>query len=250
MPPRSPATSVCRFCAARPLGLCQPMKTDDDLNALQGLQYRIRSYGPGKLIFGPHEPNGHVYNVISGWLAISHDLLDGQRQISQFLTKGAFFGFRPDGLNGTGQSAIAIDEVTVCAIPAANLSALVEKHPNINRRLIWMLGREALITANRLAFVGQTSAITRIANLLLELTIMATGQKNHTNGTQVRLPLTQAQIADATGLTAIHVNRMLRRLREEKVLDMHDGFLNIFDIDSLQTLAQLGDEISDAWLTH
>ena len=247
MSPRHHATSVCRFCAARPSGLCQPMKTDDDLNALLGLQYRIRSYSPGKLIFGPHEPNGHVYNVISGWLAIGHDLMDGQRQISRFLTKGAFFGFRPEGLNATGQSAVAIDEVTVCAIPAANLSALLETNPNLNRRLIWLLGREALITANRLAFVGQTSAITRIANLLLELTIMTTGEKNHTNGTKIRVPLTQAQIADATGLTAIHVNRMLRRLREENILDIHDGVLNIFDIDSLQVIAQLGDEISDAW---
>lgn len=224
------------------------MKTEDELRDLQMLQYRIKSYGPGKLIYGAHDPHAFVYNIISGWVAISHDLLDGQRQISQFLTKGALFGFRPEGLVTNGQSAVALDEVTVCAMPAANLSVLLNSHPQMNRRLVWMLGRESLITENRLAFVGQTSALTRIANLLMELTVMATRRQVHVAGSQVRLPLTQSQIADATGLTAIHVNRMLRKLREDRVLDFHDGILTLMNPDALKTLAQLGEEIADAWV--
>ena len=224
------------------------MKTEDELRDLQMLQYRIRSYGPGKLIYGPHDPHGFVYNIVSGWVAISHDLLDGQRQISQFLTKGAIFGFRPEGLVSNGKSATALDEETVCAMPASNLSVLLNSHPQLNRRLVWMMGRESLITENRLAFVGQTSALTRIANLLMELTVMATRSKVQIPGSQVRLPLTQSQIADATGLTAIHVNRMLRKLREDRVLDFHDGILTLINPDSLRTLAQLGEEIADAWV--
>jgi CRP-like cAMP-binding protein len=211
------------------------------------LQYRIKSYSAGKLIYGPHDPHSFVYNIVSGWVAISHDLLDGQRQISQFLTKGAIFGFAPEGLVSNGKSVVALDDVTVCAMPSSTLSVLLNSHPQLNRRLVWMMGRESLITENRLAFVGQTSALTRIANLLMELIVMATHKQDHEAGSHIRLPLTQSQIGDATGLTAIHVNRMLRKLREDRLLDFHDGVLSILNPEALKTLAQLGDEIANAW---
>jgi len=247
MPPRPSSNSICRFCAARPLGLCMVTKSDDELASLQKLQYRIRAFNRGELIYGPLEPHAAVYNIVSGWVAVSHDLVDGQSPISQFLTVGALFGTHPDGLLSNGQSAIAMDDVTVCVMPAANLTDLLNHHAPLSRRLSWMISRDSMITTNRLAFVGQTSALTRIANLLMELTVMTTHQSDHAPGTRIYLPLTQAQIADATGLTAIHVNRMLRRLREDRVVDFHDGTLTLINPVALKTLAQLEEEISAAW---
>ncbi len=248
MPPGNASISICRFCAARPLGLCKVMKPDEELLSLKKLEYRIRAFSHGELIYGPLEPHAAVYNIVSGWVAVSHDLVDGQSPISQFLTKGALFGTHPEGLGTNGQSAVAMDEVTVCVMPAANLTDLLNKSPPLSRRLSWMMGRDSMITTNRLAFVGQTGALTRIANLLMELTIMATHSRDHAPGTRVYLPLTQSQIADATGLTAIHVNRMLRKLREDRVVDFHDGTLTLINPTALKVLAQLEDEIAAAWV--
>lgn len=247
MPLRQPSSSICRFCEARPLGLCKDMHTDQDFAYLQSLQFRIRSFRAGTTIYGPHDPKTHVFNIMSGWVAISHELADGQRQISQFLTTGALFGYRPDGLSINGQVSTAMDEVTVCAMPSQNLAALLDLHPAMNKRLTAIIGRDSLVTSNRLAYVGQAKAVTRIANLLLELLIMVTGRTDHPDGTTIRLPLTQAQIADATGLTAVHVNRMLRQLREEKIVDLHDGKMTVIRYLEFFRAAQLTSDMIEIW---
>ncbi len=244
------STTICRFCAARPRGLCRDMQTEADFETLQVLQYRTRSFRPGTQIYGPFDVKTHVYNITSGWVSLSHELPSGQRQISQFLTTGGLIGYRPIGQSVNGEIATAIDEVTVCAIPNQNLDALLDIHPRLNHRLIWMLGRDSLVTSHRLACVGQAKALTRVAYLLLELLIVATGHTNHSTGTSVRVPLTQGQIADATGLTAIHVNRMIKQLREEEIVDFHNSTLTVLNFSSLKKTAQLSQDVEAAWVTQ
>jgi CRP-like cAMP-binding protein len=224
------------------------MQTEADLKSLLVLHYRSRSFRAGSQIYGPHDDKTHVYNITSGWVSLSHGLPDGRRQISQFLTTGALFGYRPEGQAVNGEVATALDEVTVCAMPNPNLTALLERQPALNRRLIWMLGRDNLVTSHRLTSVGQAKAVTRVANLLLELLIMATGRSDHQNGVTIRLPLTQAQIADATGLTPIHVNRMVKQLREEEIIDFHNGQLHIKNFNTFRLIGQLSQDIEEIWL--
>lgn len=244
-----PSTTICRFCAARPRGLCKDMVTEADFETLQVLQYRTRSFRAGTQIYGPHDVKTHVYNITSGWVSLGHELADGRRQISQFLTTGGLMGYRPVGQSVNGEIATALDEVTVCAVPSQNLSALLERHLSLNRRLIWMLGRDSLVTSHRLACVGQSKALTRVAYLLLELLIMATGRSDHSDGTTVHLPLTQGHIADATGLTAIHVNRMVKQLRQDSIVDFHNSILKIMSYSGLKRAAQISQDVEEAWIT-
>ncbi len=243
-----PSTTICRFCAARPRGLCKDMQTEADFETLQVLQYRTRSFRAGTQIYGPHDVKTHVYNITSGWVSLCHELPDGHRQISQFLTTGGLIGYRPVGQAFNGEIATALDEVTVCAVPSQHLSALLERQLSLNRRLIWMLGRDGLVTSHRLACVGQLKALTRVAYLLLELLIMTTGHTGHGDGTTVQLPLTQSHIADATGLTAIHVNRMVKQLRQDAIVDFHSSTLKVLNYSSLKQAAQVSQDVKEAWI--
>ena len=81
--------------------------------------------------------------------------------------------------------------------------------------------------------VGRRSAHTRIAHLLCELLVRLRAVElveDHA----YNLPITQAEMADALGLTSVHVNRVLQELRGENLISLNGGFLKVLDWDGLQ----------------
>ena len=91
--------------------------------------------------------------------------------------------------------------------------------------------------------VGRRTAVARVAHLLCELYVRL-GLIGFVENQRYALPLTQIDLADATGLTSVHVNRMLRKLRDEELLVFRGGEVAILDWDRLQRVA----EFSSAYL--
>jgi CRP-like cAMP-binding protein len=106
--------------------------------------------------------------------------------------------------------------------------------PRITQALWWHELVVAAIQREWTTNVGQRSAFERIAHLCCELflRLRAVGQ---TRGDTCDFPLTQADLADATGLTSVHVNRTIQELRREGLITLHKRLLTIHDLDRLMT---------------
>jgi CRP/FNR family transcriptional regulator, anaerobic regulatory protein len=232
----------CPVCVSRHRGLCQGVD-DQDVEgsvALDASRSRSRVYDAGEAIYVQGDPSAHVFRLISGWVALHRDIDDGRRQIVQFLLPGAMFGTAP-GDRDLAHGATAITNASVCPIMTAKLDDLRRLVPSLNERFIQMIEQDNHRLFEKHAAMGQGSAKERIGGLLEDVAISAGGQTSIQPGAAFRMPLTQRHIAEATGLTPIHVNRVLRNLREDRIVDLREGILTVMNPERLHALAGMGD---------
>ncbi|MEO5865733.1 MAG: helix-turn-helix domain-containing protein, partial [Sphingomonas sp.] len=127
--------------------------------------------------------------------------------------------------------------IKVAMVPHPAMRALTEKSATLTE-LLW---RSTLIDAaiNRewIVSVGARGAAARLAHLFCEM-YMRLQRVGMTEGRRFAFPVTQTDLADATGLTAVHANRMLRQLREERLVEFRQGEVNILDWDQLRRFAE------------
>ncbi len=228
----------CDHCPVRRTGLCNAFADDGglDLADLEAAHLPVRVFDAGDVIYSQGDATNYVFSVVSGWVDLHQDLADGRRHISQFLLPGATFGVKPEG-SRYAQGASAITTTSICAIPTARADDLRRLHPAFNERFIAMLESDNLYATESLTMIGQGTSLERVARILWGLAVRLSAPGAVQAGVGLKAPLTQRLIADATGLTAIHVNRVIRRLREQRLVEFHDGVMVIDDPRRLAILA-------------
>lgn len=205
---------------------------DDDAALIKTLGFTAKRYPAGAVIFSQGDSNDRVYIVESGWGCISHELPGGQRQILDFALTGDVVLPQSYG-SGAVETFIAQTELSLLAAPTKTLTLAAMKSPHLFSFIVDALVRNGAVIAQHLANVGRRTALERTAHLLLELTrrLQEVGAVDR-NGFDC--PLTQYDLADALGLTPIHVNRMLRELRERKFLEFRQGHVRLLDAAGLK----------------
>jgi len=169
--------------------------------------------------------------------AIRYRILhDGRRQIVNIVLPGDIVGALGYFMESSLYSTKALTEVLVATIPFTRLNALSESHPRLVTKIFWWFSCESTIYAEHLVDLGRRTALERVAHFLLELLtrLKAVGLAEDQS---FKIPLTQELIADALGLSIPHVNRVLRRLREDNLVVIEDQRVTVRDIDSLSELA-------------
>ena len=239
--------SSCDYCAARPLGVCGALGHGEAFGELRDARRAMRFLDAGEAVYRQGEPRGDALNLVSGWLVQHQDLGDGRRQVLRFLVPGALVGHQAAGLAHMTHGATALTSASLCVLPAARLDDLRSRHPSLNERYLWMLERDGLLASDHLIAIGRRDARERVAGLLMELAVRSTGRAAFSAGETLPLPLTQVLIGEATGLTAVHVNRTLRGLREAGVLDFRDRHLTLLDPDRAADIADLGADLVQLW---
>ena len=131
----------------------------------------------------------------------------------------------------------ALTDVRMANVPHAALRDITERHPHLTRMLWFMTLVDAAVLREHLLSVGRRDALGRIAQLLCELNLRLEVVGMADKGL-FALPLTQADLADATGLTAVHVNRTLRTLRDRGIVTFRSGRVTIDDWPALQAAAE------------
>ena len=181
---------------------------------------------------------GHEFCVIiCGW-AVQYELLeDGGRQILDFRLPGSTVGFLPDGEERSPHSVQALTQVRACRFSRAGFLDAAKSNPALALRLAAVAGRDYHRSLRRLTLIGRRTAKERVAALLLELYRRTRMWSLPARDDEVPFPLTQEHIGDALGLTNVHVNRMLRELREEGVLLLKRGMLRLHDLPRLVEIA-------------
>jgi CRP-like cAMP-binding protein len=215
------------------------------LRVIAGYKSRDRVINAGEDLFRLSEPCDVIYHLVDGWMFLYNLIDDGRHQILHFTLPGALLGPYPGRVAIYG--AQALTDATVSVIPHENLGPLVEKHPGMALRLAWTVWRERNLAYDHLSSIGRRSARERVARSLLELFVRYRMRWPGYRTEEMHLPLTQEHIGDATGLTGVHVNRILQSLRNDGIVEFHYRRLQILDPDKLLDVARIDPQTVLSW---
>ena len=187
-------------------------------------------------ILAEGERPDHVHVILEGWAARYKALSDGSRQIVAFLIPGDFCDLHAAVLGHMDHGIVALTRCRVAYIPSAELDALTAHQNGLTKAIWWATLVDEGVLREWILNVGRRDAFERIAHLLCELQARMQ-MVGLVEEDRFALPLTQEQLADATGLTAVHVNRTLQRLRKRNLIEIGSGVLTIPDVGALREAA-------------
>jgi CRP-like cAMP-binding protein len=219
-------TTVCRAFAGK-LDTVQSFKTGDRVVAADTHLYRIG------------DQPGELFNLLDGWIAVYRILESGKRQILDILLPGAFVGFQPDLNDPMTHGAFCLTDAAICVFPRKSFPDLIQQHPALAHALIDINARAAARAQDQLTNIGSRSGTARVAHMLLDLFLRARNSGSGRQADTVELPLTQELIADSLGLTSVYVNRILRDLRERRLVVLRGGTLKVLNLEALALLADV-----------
>jgi CRP/FNR family transcriptional regulator, anaerobic regulatory protein len=214
-------------------GSCYPFSRDDLLRlSPPGGAFRMPA---GRQLQAPEETGERVIGLLSGW-AFSYRLFpEGLRQITTVELSGSLIGLNVGARDAAACGCETLTEVTYCLIPRDALMRQAGLQPTLGLRLAAESMRRELLIRERLADVARRSARERVANLLLELSCRAESRDSQ-NG-MVVIPMTQNQIADAIGLTPIHVSRTLKDFKRAGIIRYVRRELVVADLAELRQVS-------------
>ncbi|GLK49352.1 Crp/Fnr family transcriptional regulator [Brevundimonas intermedia] len=175
--------------------------------------------------------------LISGFSARYSSLSDGGRQITEINVPGDFIDLHSLLMKQMDHGVVALTDCVVAPAPHVKLIALTERHPHLTR-LLWLdTIIDAAIHRQWLVAMGRRSGLGHLAHLICELylRLQAVGQSGRL---RFDLPLTQAVLADALGLSTVHVSRLVTELRGEGVINWSGGQVEILDWHRLAEIAE------------
>jgi CRP-like cAMP-binding protein len=210
--------------------------SDRELACLADLQSNPVRVEAGKEIGFEGQKSQSAYIVQAGWGCSFKLLPDGERQIITFPIPGDCVGLRSILLRTSDHSFSAITDVKLSAIEAPRMMEILAEFPRLGSAILWAVSRDEAMIVEHLVNIGRRSPVERTAHFFLELyeRLRLVGL---TTDNTFDCPLTQYVLADALGLSAIHVNRTLRQLRERKLMTLKDRKVVILDAAGLETLA-------------
>lgn len=236
-------------CLAEHLGRYVALRMPER-DALDGLTVGGRTYRRGTIIRPEHGPNSEIFVVVNGWLYSSALLEDGRRQIARLYFRGDLLGLDSLAFAEAPDSITALTDTEICLIDRARLGALFAGHPRLGALLFAVQQVDRVTLTDRLISLGRNSARGRVAALLLWIA----GRLRFADlpaDDGFALPLTQEEIGDLTGLTAVHVNRTMRVLSEQGLIARSGNMLRILQPDRLARVANFSrrkQSIDESWL--
>jgi len=187
------------------------------------------------LIRENERPTG-VKLMLSGWASRYKIIEDGRRQIMAFLVPGDICDLNVFILRDMDHSVGALTTVTFADIARETIEFVMDEFPRVAQALLWDQLVAHSIQREWTINLGRRSAFERIAHLLCELFLRLRGV-GLADGQSCGMPLTQADLADATGLSAVHVNRTLQELRSQNLIVLRGRELVVPDFEALQQVA-------------
>jgi CRP-like cAMP-binding protein len=211
--------------------------TDDEKHCILALPLSVKSVGADQDIVREGDRPSECCLIIEGFACRYKFTADGKRQIFSFHTPGDIPDLQSLHLQRMDHSLMTLTPCKLAFIPHQSLTDIMRRCPRV-ADVMW---RDTLIDAaifrEWMIGIGRRSAYTRIAHVLCEVFVRlrAVGLAN---GDECELPVTQAELGDALGLSTVHVNRSLQELRGDGLIQLRAGSLTILNWDGLKTAGE------------
>jgi CRP-like cAMP-binding protein len=175
--------------------------------------------------------------LLEGLMCRYKDLYNGERQITELHVPGDFVDLHSFPLKRLDHNVMSLVPCKIALVPHERLQAITETHPHLTRLLWFMTTLDAAIHREWELSLGRRTSLARIAHVLCELhaRFQVVGM---TQGDSYKLPLTQFDLAECLGLTAIHVNRTLRELRMSRLVTFRNKTVVIENFVELARTAE------------
>jgi len=206
---------------------------EGDRTAILALPTTIRRVAPSSYIVREGEITPTCSILVDGFAYRQKLTGEGARQIVSLHIPGEPLDFQNVFLGCADHNVQALTGTTLLVIPRAAILRLVAARPGVAHAVLMNVLVEASIFREWIVNVGRRRGRTRIAHLLCEFATRMDAQGLET-GTGYVLPMTQEQLGDATGLTAVHVNRMLKSLEGDGLIERDGRLIRFPDISGLQ----------------
>lgn len=211
--------------------------SEAELTVLERLHQRSRFFPAGCDLVHEGQSGQVAYILSAGWVCSYKIQRDGARQIVDFQIPGDFLGLRSVLLRTSDHSFETIIDSQAAEVMSSDLLQAFDQTPRLATAILWAASRDEAMVVEHLVSIGRRDAEAGMAHLLLELGArLALVGKGGKGGYDC--PLTQYHFADALGLSAVHVNRVLRQLREKGLVTVRDGRVTFHDHDRLAELAE------------
>jgi CRP-like cAMP-binding protein len=228
----------CADCPIRQKALFQVVAEDylQDAESRRSAQYQVpaRSH-----VYQETQPATMAYTLFDGWLLLYRADVKGNRQGLRVALPGDFVGYTPLPDAAHSHSALAVTPAVVCAFRQSDLHAMIDRHDDIGRHINHIQARYLQYCETSILGLGRRSAEQRIAHVIVDLyhRLERRDQVDKTAGT-MPFPLTQEMLGELTGLTPVHTNRILRKLRSDKLMICERQRVEVLDLVGLSALAE------------
>lgn len=204
--------------------------------ALASAYVGTRSYGRGEFIMDDHLARKPVHLVTRGWAARVRLLDNGSQQITDIVLPGELCDLSRL-TDGVDEKALALTPLRTVLLRRSAMLRIIESHPKVGLALLRLALSEQAILREWLVCLGRRDKREHLAHLLCELhrRLRKAGiVADH----EFDLPLTQEQLADAMGMTAVHTNRVLQVLRKAGIISLGRHHLTIHRPAQLEAIAE------------
>jgi CRP-like cAMP-binding protein len=231
----------CASCSLRKLNFCGALLRDWQERLPPGgrsMRQVFRTTAKRRNIYHVGTKSDDASIICSGWAFRFVQLPDGRRQILSILIPGDLIS--PIGIfsDKLAFSVQALTEVRHCAFSRQELQKRNSEGSNVFKSLVESCLAEAERSDSTIVDLGRRSAAERVSRLLLRL-MDRLSERGLIDGQSFEFPLRQQHLADATGLTAVHVSRVIGRFRETGLIELANGWLRVLNLSELRRIADM-----------
>ncbi|MCX7566574.1 Crp/Fnr family transcriptional regulator [Sulfitobacter sp. F26169L] len=228
-------TTHCRYC---PLNRKDAFKhlSPEDIEFMQKFKVGELSVEPNTPILMQGSNAPQLFTALSGMGIRERHLQNGQRQVINFVFPGDFIGLQAGLLGEMGHSVEARSQMRLCVFNRSELWSFFRSHPERGFDLTWLAAMEENFLGESLSTVGQRTALQSVAWAMIK--IFQRGKSlGMVQNNVMELPFTQRDVADAMGLSLVHTNKTLGKLKDRQLATWSDKTLQINDIEALAEIA-------------
>ena len=227
----------CEVCPIRKRQLFTAM-SDEDLRQTQKFKVGEMTVEPGTPILTEGSHSAQLFTVLSGMGLRYKTLENGRRQVLNFVFPGDFIGLQAAVMGEMSHHVEARSAMNLCVFDRGALWNLYRDSPSRSYDLTWLAATDEHFLGEAIATVGQRTAEEAVSWALVR--IWQRGEALElTRDRTMALPFRQQDLADALGLSLVHTNKTLARLRARQIATWRDGLLTVNDLNQLADIAMV-----------
>lgn len=209
----------------------------EDLQALEASVHAIQDVPGHHSLAISHQPIGVSTYLIEGFICRYMDDREGVRQLVAVHVAGDFVDLHGYPLKRLDHDVATLGPCRIALVRHEALDKLVSDRPNLTKLLWFSTLLDAAMHREWIFRLGRLDAVARVGHFFCEIEAKLRAV-DLSDGSQFSLPLTQADLGEACGMTPVHINRMLKELRERGLMHMERGRVTILDLQALRRLSE------------